>query len=253
MMFDPNRRNLLRDSITWGSAAIALPLIGESFAKEPKKQEPKKQEESKKTDEKETEVTATEDLMREHGVIRRALLVYYEVIPLLRQQPSKINAAALQQTAKLFRTFGEDYHERMLEEQHIFPMVRKHGPEFQKYVDTLTEQHNRGREITDYVLAVTKGGKISSINAKPLAGVFESFVLMYENHAAREDTIVFPAWKKNFSNKQLDDISDQFEEIEHKIFGKDGFDDAEKKISSIEKELGFGDLAKFTAPSPPKL
>jgi hemerythrin-like domain-containing protein len=42
----------------------------------------------------------------------------------------------------------------------------------------------------------------------------EAFVLMYQNHAAREDTIVFPAWKKNFSNKQLDEISDQFEEIE---------------------------------------
>ena len=132
-------------------------------------------------------------------------------------------------------------------------MVRKHGPEFQKYVDTLTEQHNRGREITDHVLAVTNGGKISSVNAKPLASVFESFVLMYENHAAREDTIVFPAWKKNFSDKQLDDISEQFEEIEHKLFGKDGFDDAEKRISSIEMELGFGDLAKFTAPSPPKM
>ena len=253
MTFDPNRRNLVRHSIAWGSAAaIALPLIGKSFAQEPKKDE-RKREESKKNEEKEPEVTATEDLMREHGVIRRALLVYYEVIPQLRQQPLKVNAASLQQTAKLFRAFGEDYHERMLEEQHIFPMVRKHGPEFQKYVDTLTEQHNRGREITDYVLAVTNGGKISSVHAKPLASVFESFVLMYENHAAREDTIVFPAWKKNFSDKQLDDISDQFEEIEHKIFGKDGFDDAEKKISSIEMELGFGDLAKFTPPSPLKL
>jgi hemerythrin-like domain-containing protein len=247
-MFDPNRRNLVRNSIAWGSAAaIALPLIGQSFAEEPKKEEPKKREE------KEPEVTATEDLMREHGVIRRALLVYYELIPQLRKQPSKINAGALQQTAKLFRAFGEDYHERMLEEQQIFPVIRKHGPEFQKYVDTLTEQHNRGREVTDYVLAVTNGGKISSLHATPLASVFESFVLMYENHAAREDTIVFPAWKKNFSDKQLDDISEQFEEIERKLFGKDGFDDAEKKISSIEMELGFADLAKFTAPSPPKL
>jgi hemerythrin-like domain-containing protein len=242
MTFDPNRRNLVRNSIAWGSAAaIALPLMGQSFADEPKKSE------------KEPEVAATEDLMREHGVIRRALLVYYELIPQLRKQPSKINAGALQQTAKLFRAFGEDYHERMLEEQQIFPVIRKHGPEFQKYVDTLTEQHNRGREVTDYVLAVTNGGKISSLQARPLASVFESFVLMYENHAAREDTIVFPAWKKNFSDKQLDDISEQFEEIERKLFGKDGFDDAEKKISSIEMELGFADLAKFTAPSPPKL
>ncbi len=198
-------------------------------------------------------MTATEDLMREHGVIRRALLVYFEVVPTLRQNAASVDAAALQQTAKLFRTFGEDYHERMLEEEHIFPLIRKQGSELRRYADMLTEQHNRGREITDYVLAVTNGGKISSAHAEPLAKVFETFVLMYQNHAAREDTIVFPAWKKNFSDKQLDEISDQFEDIEHKVFGKDGFEEAEKKISGIEETLGFADLAQFTPPAPPKL
>jgi len=243
MTFDPNRRNLLRHSIAWSAAgAIAIPMIGRAFA-----------EETKPSDPKEPEVTATEDLMREHGVIRRALLVYYEVIPRLRQKPGSVNAAALQQAATLFRNFGEDYHERMLEEAHIFPTVRKHGPEFLKYVDILTEQHNRGRQITDYVLAVTKNGKISSLHANPLADVFESFVLMYENHAAREDTIVFPAWKKNFSDKHLDEISDQFEDIEHKMFGKDGFEEAEKTISSIEAALGLDNLSKFTAPAPPRV
>jgi len=235
---------LITDSIAWGAAgAVALPLIGQSLG----------QEAARKGDAKEPEVTATEDLMREHGVIRRALLVYYQVIPKLRQNASSIDAAALQQTAKLFRTFGEDYHERMLEEQHIFPLIRKQSKAMSVYADILIEQHNRGREITDYVLAVTSGGKISPAHAEPLAKVFESFVLMYQNHAAREDTIVFPAWKKNFSDKQLDEISDQFEDIEHKMFGKDGFEDAEKKISGIEAELGFADLAQFTPSAPPKV
>ena len=75
---------------------------------------------------------------------------------------------------------------------------------------------------------------------------------MYENHAAREDTIVFPAWKTNFSNKQLDELSDQFEDIEHKMFGKDGFDDAEQTISRIETAFGLSDLSQFTPPPPPK-
>jgi hypothetical protein len=74
---------------------------------------------------------------------------------------------------------------------------------------------------------------------------------MYENNAAREDTIIFPVWKKNFSQKQLDEMSDQFEDIEHKMFGKDGFDDAEKKIGSIEGALGYADLSQFTPPPPP--
>ena len=159
--------------------------------------------------------------MREHGVIRRALLVCAETVSKLRQRASSVDAAALRQTAQLFRTFGEDYHEKLLEEQHIFPIVRKQGAELQRYADILTAQHSRGREITDYVLAVTHGREISSAHAEPLAGIFEGFVRMYENHAAREDTIVFPAWKKNFSEKQLDEFSEQFEDIEHKMFGKD--------------------------------
>src|SRR5437879_8848568 len=190
--------------------------------------------------------------MLEQVLMLRSLLDHFDSIPKLRQSPSSLDPAALHRTAELFRTFGEDYHERMLEEQHIFPVVRKQGGELQKYADILIAQHNRGREITDYVLAVTNGPKISAANAEPLAKVFDSFVLMYANHAAREDTVVFPAWKKNFSNKQLDEISDQFEEIEHKMFGKDGFEDAEKKIADVEIALGFNDLAQFTPPPPPK-
>jgi hypothetical protein len=62
---------------------------------------------------------------------------------------------------------------------------------------------------------------------------------------------VFPAWKTNFTDKQLDEIGDQFEDIEHRMFGKDGFEDAEKKISAVEATLGFSDLAQFTPPAPP--
>jgi hypothetical protein len=39
----------------------------------------------------------------------------------------------------------------------------------------------------------------SATHAEPLAKVFEGFVLVDENHAAREDTIIFPAWRKNSS------------------------------------------------------
>jgi hemerythrin-like domain-containing protein len=242
MSLDATRRKLLFDSIAFGVAGVAtLPLLAEPFPQQ-----------GKSKNSKEPEVTATEDLMREHGVLRRALLVFLEVVPKLRQNPGGVDAAALQQAAKLFRTFGEDYHERMLEEQHIFPLIRKQGPELKRYAEILVEQHNRGREVTDYVLAVTNGPRISVAQIDPLAKVLESFVLMYQNHAAREDTIVFPAWKKNFTNKQLDEISDQFEDIEHKMFGKDGFEDAEKKMGKIEGELGFADLAQFTPPPPPK-
>jgi hemerythrin-like domain-containing protein len=200
----------------------------------------------------EKEVGAVEDLMREHGVLRRALLVYIETVPKLRAYPGAIDARALAQTAKLFRNFGEDYHERKLEEAHIFPALRKAGGSATGYVDVLIAQHNRGREITDYILAVTDRGTVGSGDAEPLARAFETFVLMYQNHTAREDTIVFPAWKAVLSEKQFYEMGDKFEDIERQQFGKDGFEDAAKQIGQIEQALGFADLAQFTAPPPPK-
>jgi len=238
-----DRRNLLRNCAALGIALAgsSLATVGEAFQKP-----------GPSPAEKEPEVTATEDLMREHGVIRRALLVYSETAPKLRVNAAAIDPAVLQKTAQLFRAFGEDYHEKMLEEQHIFPVVRRAGGELERYADILTLQHQRGREITDYILAVTNSPRISSAHAEPLAQVLEGLVRMYRNHAAREDTVIFPAWKKNFSDKQLDEISDQFEDIERKMFGHDGFDDAVARISSIEGALGLSDLAQFTPPAPPK-
>jgi len=63
METNAGRRAMLTKSWQLGvvTAASCIPLMGYSEEKQPEGKEP--------------EVTATEDLMREHGVIRRALLV----------------------------------------------------------------------------------------------------------------------------------------------------------------------------------
>jgi hemerythrin-like domain-containing protein len=202
------------------------------------------------TKEAEPEVTATEDLMREHGVLRRALLVYQETASKLRNT-STIPSEPLQKTAQLFRAFGEEYHEKKLEETYIFPAVKKAGGAAAAYADILIAQHLRGREITDFILATTAGSKIAGANVKPFTTALESLVRMYEHHAAIEDTVVFPAWKETQNAEQLDAMNDKFEEIEHQQFGEDGFENALKQIAAIEQSLGLNDLAQFTAPAPP--
>src|SRR4030095_3511978 len=199
------------------------------------------------------EVTASEDLMREHGVLRRALLVYSAAAIDLSGNPNSIPPDALQKTAKMFRAFGEEYHEKKLEEAYIFPAVKKVGGEAATYPDILVAQHNRGREITDYIINMTQGAKLGTSNTEALAKSLEAFVLMYRNHAAREDTIIFPAWKQTMTDKQLDEMNDKFEAIEHKQFGAEGFEDAVKQISAVESSLGLADIAQFTAPPPPKV
>ncbi len=206
----------------------------------------------KRDEDKEKEVSAVEDLMREHGVIRRAILVYRDMAAKLRAKPTSLDPALLRRTAMMFRTFGEDYHEKKLEETHIFPTIKKAGGPAAAYVDVLIGQHQRGRELTDYILAVVGKGAIAAGETETLARVLDSVELMYEHHAAREDTVVFPAWKDALTAHQLDEMGETFEEIEHRQFGKDGFEDAVAQIAHVEQMLGIDDIAQFTAPPPPK-
>ena len=244
------RRDFLRTSAIMGTGLVLSGCGGKNMANSegPKNDAANKPDENKLGG----EVTATEDLMREHGILRRALLVYTAASVKLRAKPETVVPDALQKTAKLFRAFGEEYHEKKLEEAYIFPAVKKAGGEAASYADILVVQHYRGREITDYIINVTQGGKLSGGNAEPLAKALEAFVLMYRNHAAREDTIIFPAWKQTLTGKQLDEMNDKFEDIEHEQFGEDGFEDAVKEINVIESSLGLADIAQFTAPPPPK-
>jgi hemerythrin-like domain-containing protein len=204
-------------------------------------------------DEVEGEVTAVEDLMREHGVLRRALMIYQETAPKLLENPTPTIADALQKTANLFRTFGEDYHEKRLEEAFIFPALKKGNAAVSSLVETLIKQHDAGRQATDYILAVTQAGKIEAIKSAEMAKTLESFVLMYQNHAAREDTIIFPAWKQMLSSRELEEMGDKFEDIEHEQFGEDGFEKAVRQIAEIESALGLADIGQFTVLPPPKV
>lgn len=198
-----------------------------------------------------SEVTATEDLMREHGILRRALLVYQECATRMRQDLASVPAEHLEKTAQLFRVFGEEYHEKKLEETHIFPSLKKTPNPAAAYVDVLMAQHARGREITDYLLAQTAGDKIPSASGNDFINALESFVRMYEHHAAVEDTLVFPVWRKLVSPEQFDDLGAQFEEIEEEQFGEDGFEAALRRMDEIEQSLGLANLGMFTAPAPP--
>jgi hemerythrin-like domain-containing protein len=197
------------------------------------------------------DVGANEDLMREHGVLRRALLVYRAAAARLRSDPRSVPADALARTAKLFRTFGEDYHERKLEEEFIFPAVRRTRGPASSLPDLLETQHDRGRQLTDYVLQVSGHGIISSGNVAPLAQALDAFELMYEHHTAREDTIVFPAWKEALSGHAYQEMSERFEQIERQMFGHDGFEDAVKQIAGIEARIGLADIGQFTIGAPP--
>ena len=197
-------------------------------------------------DEGSKEVEAVEDLMREHGVLRRALLVYAEAATRLESGHGEVPLSALGNTARLFRTFGEDYHEKAVEEPYVFPALLKGDGPYRALVTTLRQQHQRGREITEYISATANRGR------GPLQPeILTAFVRMYAHHAAIEDTVLFPAWKRAVSDSQYRELSEKFEEIEKRQLGKDGFEHAVAQIYRIEEALGLADLAQLTAAAPP--
>jgi hemerythrin-like domain-containing protein len=201
-----------------------------------------------KADADDEDIPATEDMMREHGVLRRILVAYREAAAMIRSN-AKFDAAALADAADLFRSFGEDYHEHKLEEEHVFPAVRKAGGPAADLIDVLLRQHQRGREINQFLIVTCKGGTIPDTRRKEVAPALESYARMYEAHAAQEDTIIFQAWRTSLSKQALKEASEQFEDIEKAQFKGDGFDQAVDRIARIEQRLGIADLGRFTAPT----
>jgi hemerythrin-like domain-containing protein len=192
----------------------------------------------------EEEVTANEDLMREHGVLKRALLVYREVLRRLGSSED-FPPDVLADTAQLIRRFVEEYHEKQ-EEKYIFPRFEKAG-KHTELVRTLRLQHERGRQRTAAILRLATGSAFRKADDRArLAGHMKAFIRMYEPHEAREDTVLFPAFHEMVSSNEYDSIGEEMERNERRTFGGDGFDMAVDKVAELERKLGIFDLAQFT-------
>jgi hemerythrin-like domain-containing protein len=192
----------------------------------------------------EEEVGATEDLMREHGVLNRILLIYEEGLRRLRKN-EEIAPAVFRDAADLVRRFVEDYHEK-LEEKFIFPEFTKQK-KLTDLVNVLLKQHEAGRAVTDVILRDAADARFTRQDAREeLVRSVEAFIRMYRPHEAREDTVLFPALHKLISPKQLKDLGEQFEKEEDRLFGEDGFEKTVDKVAAIEKQLGIYELDQFT-------
>ena len=181
--------------------------------------------------------------MREHGVLRRVLFLYDEAVARLEAgrdpQPEVISGGA-----GIIRRVVEDYHEK-LEENFIFPRMEA-AHQQAELVTILRQQHVAGRRVTDAILAQAKGPLRDAEDRKRLAAALRSYNRMYRPHAAREDTVLIPAFHKLLGDDAYEELGEQFEDQEHKVLGPKGFEDAVAEIARLEATYGLGDLAKFT-------
>lgn len=199
-------------------------------------------------------IPPTEDLMREHGVLKRILLIYKEVIRRLigeKHYDPQMIASTLYHTASIVRQFIEDYHQH-LEEQYIFPKFLQ-AQQQTSLVHVLSTQHLAARQMTNIILHYSRVPHHYSFPERyHLVRILSLYIRMYEPHEAREDTDLFPALRSIVSPKEFKNLGELFEEIEEKRFGKNGFQRIVQFISRIEQTLGIYDLSQFT-PQPSEL
>jgi len=229
----PTRRHFLQCSSIAGAALLspALPFASPQKAPSDKK---------KGTE----DVSPAEDLMREHGVLNRILLIYDEHLRRLTAKQT-FDGSVLASAADIIRHFVEEYHEK-LEEDFLFPRFRKAG-KLVNLVDTLLAQHKAGRMLTAQIRELASLATLKYVSdTDKLADALRTFLRMYRPHEAREDTVLFPAFRSIISAHEYDALGEDFEKKEDELFGDEGFFKVVDKVADLEKKLGIYDLSQFT-------
>ncbi len=191
----------------------------------------------------EFEIPLTEDLMREHGILNRVLLIYEEIIKRIESN-TDFSVTTLSNSVNIIKSFIEDYHEK-LEENYLFPIFEKNKKEV-RLVKTLKNQHIKGREITAKLQKLLAINGLDKDAKKSIKSLLQKFIKMYRPHEAREDTVLFPQVRSLISEKEFEELGEKFEDLEHELFGENGFETMVKKVENIEKELGIYNLEQFT-------
>jgi hemerythrin-like domain-containing protein len=128
----------------------------------------------------------------------------------------------------------------------VFPRLEKAG-KLVELTKTLRAQHVAGRALTADVLKAAGAGNLGDKSrGQAVVTATTSFIRMYRPHAAREDTVLFPAFHELMSEKEWKALGDRFEEREHQVLGKAGFEGVLDEVGQIERTLGIYELSLFT-------
>jgi hemerythrin-like domain-containing protein len=189
-------------------------------------------------------VPPTEDLMREHGILRRIMLIYDEIARRLKQGsefPLQVLAAA----NDIIRRFMQDYHETN-EQFHVFNRFGNTG-KMVELVALLYQQHLAGRKLIDRVNILSTEDHLKNPAARlRVAEFLHTFNQVYRRHAAWEDTVLFPAFRSVISPQDFTAVGETFAREEEKLFGPDGYEKMVGQVADLEKKLAIHNLQQFT-------
>lgn len=189
-----------------------------------------------------------EELMTEHGVLKRLLLAYRAAADRLTDPATPAPAGAILDAAGIIADYIESFHEG-LEEAYIFPRVRTDN-RYADLVNTLLVQHDRGRHLTAAITTAATTGLTTNHARATVRSYLDQFVRMYEPHEAWEDTVIYPALRAATPQHTLDELADRFATYQTDQYSDDALTTILHRVTGIEHQLGIADLNTFTPNQP---
>ncbi len=184
------------------------------------------------------EGTVAEQLMRQHAIVGRILLVYATAVTpgLGTDKPS---GPAVTSAAQMLRANVDDFHAKF-EEEHIFPLFQKSG-RMGDLINTLREQHAAARTLTDAILKAGEGGAAST----NLALNIREYMHMIQAHTAYEETVLYPQIR-TVAGGQYNQLETTLRDLTRTTLGTGGFAGLLTKVEDLERSAGITSLAQFT-------
>lgn len=190
------------------------------------------------------EFSPIEDLMEEHSILRRALMIYEECIRRMNIGED-FDPNLLVETTNVIKVIII-YHHALLEHEHIFPRFRQ-ADKYVEMCDILTDQHGAADGQEQIILQHANRDSINNPETREiLINALQKSIRVFRPHVDQEDTEMFPEFKNVVTPYEFYELGKKFKEIEYQKWGENGHRQMVDKIINVEKALGINDLASFT-------
>jgi hemerythrin-like domain-containing protein len=184
-----------------------------------------------------------EELMVEHGVLKRLLLCYEAMRQRIEDRQS-LNPGVVGDAAQIISDYVESFHEG-LEEAYVFPRVAPIQPAL---IRTLLVQHDHGRHLTAAIQDLAGTALTAPATRTALAAHLSAFARMYAPHEAWEDTVVYPTLRQVTPQRTIDQLAERFHDLEARQYGDSALRTILARVGGIEEQLDIHDLNTFTPP-----
>lgn len=179
-------------------------------------------------------VSVGEEIMREHGVLERIMLIYEQIME--RLIDDDFQHKILGRAARLVDEFIHDYHEEM-EERRVFPVFVKDGKHIE-LVKRLRAQHDTAQAITQELLGMSKLIELENTStANRLIDLIDGFTGIYRPHSAWEATVLMPELQEMIGDEAYMAMGDEFQAEAQDLFGEDAFHQILGRVEQMEQEL----------------